>query len=345
MIKKLLLIISLSIYSFAMGGGPSLVNTAKVDQGVVNPLEEFIGSVSFSQSAKVASQSSGAVLKVNFETGDIVKKDDILVYIDSEILDSQIKSADANLEIAKINLANAQKDFDRYKELIIKKSISQKTYDDSLFALNSAKQSLTKAKNSLNELLIQKSKKTIKAPFSGTIVEKNIEVGEWVDAGQAIATVTNTDSIDLVFNLPTSYIYKLSKSDKYNVMIGESEIEATLYATILKGDRLTRTFPVKFKASKNNGFIYDGMEVKIKLPRAKKVESLIVPRDAVIKRFGQNVIFVNLDGKAMMFPVQVIGFDKDRVAIAGQGIVKGMDVVVKGNERIFPNQPLKSLNE
>ena len=345
MIKKFLLIISFSAYVFAMGGGPSLVNTAKVDQGVVNPLEEFIGSVNFSQSAKVASQSSGAVLKVNFESGDIVKKGDILVYIDAEILDSQIKSARANVELANIDLKNAQKDYDRYKELIVKKSVSQKTYDDSLFALNSAKQSITKAQNSLNELLIQKNKKTIKAPFSGTVVEKNIEIGEWVDEGQAIATIINTNSVDLIFNLPTSYIYKLSKSDNYSVMIGESNIEAKLYASIVKGDRLTRTFPVKFKADGKNGFIYDGMEVKIKLPRAKKVESLIVPRDAVIKRFGSNMIFVNLEGKAAMFPVQIIGFDKDNVAIAGQGVVKGMDVVVKGNERIFPNQPLKSLNK
>ncbi len=344
MIKKLLLIISLTVYGFAMGGGPALVNTAKIDQGVVNPLEEFIGSVNFTQSAKVASESSGAVLKVNFESGDMVKKGDILVYIDSEILDSQIKSEKANVEISKINLENAQKDYDRYKELIVKKSISQKTYDDSLFALNSAKQSITKAKNSLNELMIQKNKKTIKAPFSGVVVEKNIEIGEWVNSGAAVATITNVDSIDLMFNLPTSYIYKLSKSDKYNITIGQAQIEAKLYATIVKGDRITRTFPVKFKANAKNSFVYDGMEVKIKLPRSKKVESLIVPRDAVIKRFGGDMIFVNADGKAAMFPVQIIGFDKDNVAIAGQGVVKGMDVVVKGNERIFPNQPLKSLN-
>ena len=343
MIKKLLLIISFSTCVFAMGGA-SLVNTTKIDQGVVNPLEEFIGSVNFSQSAKVASQSSGVVLKVNFESGDNVKKGDILVYIDSEILDSQIKSARANVEIAKIDLENSQKDYDRYKELIVKKSISQKTYDDSLFALNSAKQTITKERNSLNELLIQKNKKTIKAPFDGVIVEKSIEVGEWTNSGQAVAELINTKDIDLTFNLPTSYIYKLSKDMKYNVSVGEIQLESKLYATIAKGSRLTRTFPVKFKAQAQNSFIYDGMEAKIKLPRAKKVESLIVPRDAVIKRFGQNIVFVNLDGKAMMFPVQIIGFDKQNVAIAGQGLVKGMDVVTKGNERIFPNQPLKSLN-
>ena len=346
MIKKFLIIVSLTIVIFAAGGAPSFVNTKIVKKGIVNPLEEFIGTVSFSKNSKVASQSSGGVIKINFEAGDSVKEGDILVEIDSEILDSKIVSAAALFEISKINLENATKDFTRYQELVYKKSISQKTFDDSFFKVNSMKQSLNSAKASLNELVIQKKKKVILAPFNGVIIEKNTEVSQWLNMGNVVATLVDTSNIDLIFNLPTSYIYKLDKTKEYEIDLGTQKLKSKMYAAIVKGDKLTRTYPVKFKSKVINKFLYDGMEAKIKLPRNKKVESLIVPRDAVIKRFGQNVVFVvNEKSTAIMIPVKIVGYERKSVAVLGQGLANGMKVVVKGNERIFPNSPVTVLNK
>ncbi len=346
MIKKFLVLVSLAIVGFAMGGQVSLVNTSIVKKGTINPLEEFIGTVKFSKNSKIASQSSGAVIEINFEAGDVIKKGDILVKIDSDILDSKIKSAKALLEIAKINLENATKDHDRYKGLIAKKSISQKIYDDSFFKANSAKQNLNSLRASLDELLIQKKKKTIKAPFDGVVVEKNTEISQWLNIGNSIATLVDTKNIDLIFNLPTSYLYKLSKKENYKIDLGAKKISSKLYASIAKGDKRTRTYPVKFKAKVNNDFLYDGMEAKIKLPRNKKVKSLIVPRDAVIKRFGQNVIFtINDKSIAIMMPVKVVGYKGKFIAISANGLKSGMKIVTKGNERIFPNSPVKIINK
>ena len=333
MLKKLLVFIATATISFAMGGGPALVNTAPVTKGVVNPLEEFIGTLEFSKSSALASQSNGAVVKVNFEAGDIVQKGDVIALIDSRILDTQITSA-------KVTSADAKKNFERYKRLKDTTSVSQKVYDDSYLKYITSKATF-------QSLQTQKEQKSIKAPFDGVIVEKNIEVGEWLNSGKVVAKIVNTNSLNLIFNLPTSYIYKLSQKANYDISLGNIKVSSKLYATIAKGDKLTRTFPVKFKAMAkgNNQFLYDGMEAKIKLPRAKEVESLIVPRDAVIKRFGQDVIFADVDGKAVMMPVQIIGYNKENAAIATKGLVEGMKVVVKGNERIFPNQPIKSLDK
>jgi len=345
MIRNFIIIASLALYSFAMGQGPAVVNTAKVTKGIVNPLEEFVGTLNFSKSSSVASQTSGVVTKINFEAGDRVSKGDVLLSIDSEILDAQIQSAQASVSIAEINLKNATKDYNRYKDLIEKKSISQKLFDDSFFKYSSSKQNLNVANAKLNELLINKKKKSIVAPFDAVVVEKNIEISEWASAGKVIATLVDTKQVDMIFNLPTSYIYKLDKNENYKISLKGQEIQSKLYASIAKGDKRTRTFPVKFKADVNSDFLYDGMEVKINLPRSKKQEALMVPRDAVIKRFGKNVVFINNEGKAMMLPVQIIGYTKDSIAVSAKSLVEGFDVVVKGNERIFPNQALKSLNK
>jgi RND family efflux transporter MFP subunit len=345
MIRKLIVIAIFTIYGFAADGKPALVNTVKVVKGVVNPLEEFIGTLQFSNSSDLASQTSGMVKKINFEAGDFVKKGDILVQIDSDILEAKLSSAKAAYEIAKIKVEDGEKDYKRYQKLLEKKSISQKIYDDSFVTYKTALQNLDAAKANLDQLKIEKEHKTILAPYSGSIVTKNIDLGEWVSVGKTVASLVDRSSADLIFNLPTSYVYKLDKEISYSVKLGEKELDSKLYAAIAKGDVRTRTFPVKFKANITNSFIFEGMEVKIKLPRAKKIESLIVPRDAVIKRFGGDVIFINSDSKAMMLPVQITGYEKNNVAIEAKGLMEGMDVVVKGNERIFPNQPLQSLNK
>ena len=346
MIKKLIVIAGLAIYSLGAGAPPaSLVNTAKVIKGVVNPLEEFIGTLNFSKTSAIASQTNGVVVSVNFEAGDNLRKGDLLLEVDSEVLDAQIESLKASVNISKINLENATRDYNRYKELIEKKSISQKVYDDSFFKYSTSKQDLNMAQAKLNEQLINKEKKSIKAPYDAVVVEKNIEVSEWASAGKTIATIVATNEVDLMFNLPTSYIYKLDKNDTYKIDLKGQIIQSKLYASIAKGDKRTRTFPVKFKAKVNNDFLYDGMEVKINLPRSKKQEALMVPRDAVIKRFGQNVIFLNVDGIANMIPVKILGYTKENVAVQAKGLTEGASVVVKGNERIFPKQPIKSLNK
>jgi len=345
MIKKLVIAASIVIYSFgAEAPKAALVNTAKVTEGVVNPLEEFIGTLSFSKSSDIASQTDGAVVSVNFEAGDKLRKGDVLLKVDSKVLDAQIASLRASAEIAKFNLENSARDYNRYKELIEKKSISQKVYDDSFFKYNSAKQNLNMANAQLNEQLINKNKKTIKTPYDAVVVEKNIEVSEWANKGKTVATIVATNEIELMFNLPTSYIYKLDKNEKYDIHLKGTKIQSKLYASIAKGDTRTRTFPVKFKAKVNDEFLYDGMEAKISLPRSKKQDALMVPRDAVIKRFGQNIIFLNIDGIATMMPVKILGYTKENVAISSKGLQAGASVVVKGNERIFPKQAINSIN-
>jgi RND family efflux transporter MFP subunit len=346
MINKLVILVGIAVYSLGAGAPQaSLVNTAKVIKGEVNPLEEFIGTLKFSKTSAVASETSGVVDSINFEAGDKLKKGDVLLQINSEVLDVQIESLKASVNIAKIDLENTLRDYQRDKELMNQQSISVKEYDDSYYRLKTSKQNLNIAESKLKEQLINKVKKTIKVPYDALVVEKNIELAEWASVGKTIGTIVSTNEVDFIFNLPTSYIYKLNKSDNYKINLKGEKIVSKLYANIAKGDIKTRTFPVKFKAKVNNDFLYDGMEVKINLPRSKKQIALMVPRDAVIKRFGQDVIFLDVKGIANMLPVKILGYTFENVAISANGLVEGASVIVKGNERIFPKQAIKSLNK
>ena len=344
MLKKLLLIAVSSISLLA--AGPSLVETTKLIKGEVNPLQEFVGTLKFDKSSVLAAQNSGVVKSVNFELGDIVKKSKTLVSIDADVLNAQINAVKANLESAKDTQKNSSKDYERYKKLLKSKTITQKEYDDALLKMNSSSSSVKALEANLKELQIQSYKKMIKAPYTGTIVEKNINLGEWVNAGTAIAKIVDTTKAEITFNVPLNVFNGLTKGANYDVIVGEKVLKSKLNAAIPQGDKLTRTFPVKFKANLDDVFVFDGQEAKVSLSKDAKTQALLLPRDAVIKRFGQNVVFaINDKMIAQMIPVQIVGYIENQIAVAGQGLVPGMDIVSKGNERVFPNSPVKIINK
>lgn len=322
----------------------SLVEVETLKKQEVNDLQEFVGTVNFDKKSKIASESSGIAEKINFEVGQKVKKDEILLQIDSDILDAQIKAAIAAVNMYKVQLKNAKKNYERYASLIEKKSISQKVFDDAKVEYDVANENLTSSEAKLNELTIQKSKKIIKAPYSGVIVEKNVNLDEWLNQGSQIATLVNTQELEIVFNLPITFIGGLKSGDEYDINISGEIIKAKLYAAIPSGDKLTRTFPVRFKADAGEKFIFDGASAKISFAKETKTQALVINRDAVIKRFNMDVIFTVVENKAVMIPVKVITYFGLNAAIMGEGLVENMPIVTKGNERIFPDMPIQILN-
>ncbi len=346
MLKKILLstVFAFCVLNAQEAPRASLVEVQTLKKQEVNDLQEFVGTVNFDKKSKIASQSSGIAKKINFEVGQKVKKDEVLVQIDSDILESQIKASMADVNMYEVQLKNAKKNYDRYNALVEKKSISQKVFDDAKVEYDVANENLISSKAKLNELNIQKSKKVIKAPYSGVIVEKNINLDEWLNQGSQIATIVNTQELEVVFNLPITFIGGLKSGDVYDINISDEIIKAKLYAAIPSGDKLTRTFPVRFKADAGEKFIFDGASAKISFAKETKTQALVINRDAVIKRFNMDVIFTVVENKAVMIPVKVITYFGLNAAIMGEGLVERMQIVTKGNERIFPDMPVQVLN-
>jgi multidrug efflux pump subunit AcrA (membrane-fusion protein) len=108
-------------------------------------------------------------------------------------------------------------------------------------------------------------------------------------------------------------------------------------ALIPRGDVATRNFPVKIRAANTQSFI-EGMSATVWLPTAKTQSALIVSRDALISNSGRTVVFVIEGSRARALPVAVMAYAGAEVGIAGEGLREGMQVVVKGNERLRDGQ-------
>lgn len=332
----------------------TLVQTSTITRGNLNTEQTFIGSIHFSQSSVLASKTQGLVLKVNFDSTQQVHKNDILVELDHEILDSKIKAIQASIKELHLLKEKSAKDLKRYKKLVQQKNVSQQKYDEIYYDKIRIDQKLISSNAELDALLIERQQNLIKAPFDGIITERHVEIGEWVDKGGMIATLVNPNKAISLFDIPASYALDIKPNQALSVKVNNQTLEGIIEGVIIKGDNKSRTFPLKIRIPPPSFPLLEGMEALINLPRVTYNDTLLVPRDAVIKRFGHDVIFViekdknsNGDDKiAKMISVKVHLYDGTIASISStedtsdNELRAGMQVIIKGNERVFPGQTL-----
>jgi len=318
---------------------PSLITTAPVTQGIINPLQTYVGTLYYDKKSKLASEFEGIVSTLSFREGQHVLKDTVLIKLDSQVLQANIAAKRSNLKALEADLARQERDLKRTKALHDRNSISQSNYDQVFYGMEKLRASTNAVLNELKAMNTQLERTSIKAPFDAVISMRNVEIGEWVGKGSVVATLVATDTIEARLNIPARLIDTLKSYKKFQAYIEKREIEVTLKSVIPVADTATRTFPVKLNVPQNTGLI-EGMRIDVKIPILKEQTSFMVPRDAVIKRFGQTVVFAAIDDIAIMIPVGVIGYKKNLAAISGEGLAEKMRIIIKGNERIFPNMPV-----
>lgn len=324
------------------GPPPMLVATAKLVQGEIHPQGDFVGTVYFPEVAQVASEVSGRVDSINVEEGAPVKKGQELATLTTDLAQKELAAAKANQGRVQTLLENAQKELERTEKLFKKRSVAEQEYDNAHFqvlALQNQARSL-KATTERLSLVLEKSKP--QAPFDGVVLERYVDRGEWLTAGSPIAEIARDDVVDIVVNLPQELLGFVRIGGNARVMLLGQELEGKVHAVVPKGDQATRTFPVKVRI-KNTMNLAQGMEARVSAPRGAKLKALMAPRDAIIQFMGQVVVWTIDKGQAVMIPVSVLAYEGLNVAIQSMGppIKEGMDVVIKGNERLRPGAPVR----
>ncbi len=324
---------------------PALVKVADITEGEAQPMSDFVGTVYYPRVSDVAAEVSGRVEEVKFEEGRRVNKGASLVTLGSDILNASIASTEASHGKVLVELERARKDLKRIENLFNEESIAESVYDDNVFKVKGLEHQAKSLEAEIERLNLEKDKKVIRAPFGGVVIEKSVEVGEWVREGGKVAIIAKDSEIDVIVDVPQRILGYLKKGSKVQVKSGGEEFTGTIRAFIPRGDVATRTFPVKIRAKNPAGRLKEGMEASAVFPSGGRIKGLLVPRDAVIKKFGMDVVFVIIESKAKMIPVGVTGYHKKMVGIAGPGLGAGMKAVVKGNERIMDGQPVQVINQ
>lgn len=321
------------------GMPPANVIVSEIGSGNIAPHEEFIGTVYYHEVSEVASEVNGIVEEVNFEEGFRSRKGEVLVRLGAELLQKTREATRANHEQVVSDLEKERIDLKRYETLIQEGLLSEQLYDEQRFIVQGLEKRSASLMADVERLDIELEKKIVRAPFSGVVIKKHVERGEWLSPGSAVATLAGNETIDIIVEVPERIIGYLDRDHAVSVRAGGKNVEGTITTVIPRGDISTRTFPVKIRA-RNSHTLVEGMEAKVTLPSGKPQKTLTVPRDAVIPMFGMNVVFAVMDAQAKMIPVAVAGYDGLNAGVLAEGLSEGMKVVIKGNERLRDGQPV-----
>jgi len=322
------------------GPPPMLVEVAQVTQGAAEPMVELIGSIQYARVSRVASEVNGIVEQVSFKEGAQVKAGQPLVKLRSDLLQTALDGTRASYEQVLVQLEKARKDLKRISALYEQKSIAESLYDETYFGVKALEKQSAALKANLDRQQLELQKTSIQAPFRGLVQSRLVENGEWVSTGSQVAIIADDSALEVHIDVPQNLLGYLQSGKQLQVRAGGNVYRASFIHFIPKGDLATRTFTVKLKLHDAKGLIA-GMEAHAQLPNGPKLDGLLVPRDAVVKQFGADVIFLAVDGAAKMVPVQVKGYQGMQVAVSGPEIEVGAQVVIKGNERIRDGQGIR----
>ena len=328
---------------------PPSVDVFKITAPKEEPLSfTYPAKTMSSQSIVVKARTNGLLQKKLFIEGQSVKAGDILYTLEKESYEASYNLAKASVVGLDVALQKAAKEWNRVKALYEKKASSEQERDTAYFAYETAKASLDGAKALLKTASINLERTDIKAPISGIVGTKMVDIGSLVNDGTALVEIIQNDPLYVEFSIPDIDVMK----HKYNIKNGKwsDPTQGQLKASLLVGDvpykemgvvdflgsKLDeKTGTLKARASFKNPIneLLPNQFVKITLLGLSRNNVIRVPQKAVLQNPLGTVVFVVEDGKAVVRPVKVAESSENDFVI-DNGLKEGDMVVVNNFFRI-----------
>lgn len=263
------------------------VTVSKITENSNNPFLSVSGKIQASNSADVSTRMMGFVEKVHVNVGDKVKKGQLLVTINNSDLQAKKAQIDAGITQAKTAFANAEKNYNRFKNLFASSSISQKEMDDMTTNYQMAKAAFVSAKQLKNEINAQFAYVNITAPFSGIVTSKNIDNGDMANPGVPLISLETPKDFEVLAMVPESEISKIKNGTAVNVLV--KSINKTIKGKVSEVSTSAKNtggqFLVKINLEQTNASILSGMFATVQFPieKSKASSVVLIPNDAIVK--------------------------------------------------------------
>ena len=264
---------------------PTTVSSAVATEEDWAPALSAIGSVSAVQGAVVSAELGGVVAEINFQSGGVAKKGDVLMRLDSSAEEAQLHTAEADLELAKANL-------DRERDLAVRKVVSKQELD-------TAQSTFGQKQGAVDNMRAFITKKQIRAPFDGMLGIRQVNVGQMINSGQQVVQLTALDRVYVDFALPQQNLPQLAAGYEARVhadSLPGREFKGKVTAINSMVDNVTRNISLQATFDNPDHELHPGMFVKVEVILPNKSKTLVIPGSAVSYAPYGNSVFV-IDNK------------------------------------------------
>ena len=292
----------------AMGPPPEPVGSTVVESKAWETTISAVGSIAGEQSVQVAAEAPGTVKKIHFDSGVVVKKDQILVDLDASTETAQIQSLQARLKLAKTTL-------ERSKQLLDVGAIPRAEYD-------TAMTQVATTEGDLASLRAQIARKVVRAPFAGRTGIRAVNVGQYLAPGTMITTIESQGGMYVDFSLPQQQLSAVAVGNKVRVQVPDgATVDGTIAAIDPTIDAVTRNIKLRAQIPEHGKALRSGMYVTVDIVLPSQVNVLAVPLTAVARATYGDSVFV-IEDKPPNTPGMAQTPDGKKIQVARQQFVK-----------------------
>jgi membrane fusion protein (multidrug efflux system) len=306
---------------------PEAVTSVVAKQEIWPASLSVIGSMEAVHGVVVSADLPGTVSKINFESGQAVKEGEIIIELDTRQERAQLAALEAQRDLAKINFGRTQK-------LVDEGVISRQEYDTSL-----ASQKQTEA--NVGEIRATIERKTIRAPFSGILGIRKVNLGQYLAAGNPIVQLQSMNPIYVNFGVPQQSGAQVKVGGSVTVTaqdLGGKEFTGRVTALDSVIDEATRNYQVQATLANPQGKLKPGMFVQVAMHYGTPRDTVTLPASAIsYAPYGDSVFIItdlkdpkgnSYRGVRQQF-VKIDGSRGDQVAVVS-GVKPGEEVVTSG---------------
>jgi multidrug efflux system membrane fusion protein len=332
------------------GGGAAPVYAGKVQRKVVPLVIEAIGAVEPIRATAVRSQVTGTLQKIAIKEGQDVKAGDLLFEIDARPFVNAVKSAEADLQKAVVQLETARAQVNRYRGLTADQMVSKEQFEKLSDTARALEAEVVADEAKLATARLNVDYCSIRAPIAGRTGNLTVHEGDLVrtnEAGGLLVNINQISPIYVTFGVPQQYLGTLAR---YRAS-GDLKVKVTPPGTDEKPEEGTLTFmdntvdqatgTLKLKAVFPNAAqrLWPGQFGRVSVTLATP-EVLVVPTSAVqTSQTGQHVYVIKEDKTAELRVITAERTHENETVIA-KGLAEGETIVTDGQLRVVPGRPV-----
>ncbi|WP_404365244.1 efflux RND transporter periplasmic adaptor subunit [Marinobacter sp.] len=317
---------------------PAAISATRATTESWVPAIKAVGSLEAVNGIRVANEVAGVVETISFESGDSVKKGDILIRLDAEIEEAALRTRRAEAQLA-------EQEFKRASDLLPRRAVSQSRYDE-------AEANFDAARARVNEAEAQLNKKIIRAPFGGIVGLRMVDQGEYLPPGSSIVEINMLDPIYADYTLSEREISNLEIG--YEVVLTVAALPDRTFTGKVSAinssvNPETRTVRVRATLANPDKLLKPGMFATVQTRQPVPRQLVTLPRTAISYNTYGDFVFVvqeNEEGKLVVKRRTVTTGEtrNNRVAVV-EGLEEGEQVVSKGLLRLRAGQRVEIQEE
>jgi membrane fusion protein (multidrug efflux system) len=262
---------------------PATISDAEAKEAVWTESADAVGSLQAVNGTQVTTEAGGVVADIRFQSGARVAKGDVLLTLNTSTETATLQSLEAASQLA-------QTQRDRFRELYQDKQLVSRAELDQ----RESDAASTRAQADAQRALI--AQKTIRAPFSGVLGIRKVNLGQYLNPGDAIVGLQSLDPIHLNFSLPEQRLTQVREGQKITVSIDAMpgrQFEGVINAVEPEVDASTRNFQVQATLANADQTLRPGTFAKVSLPLGEERKVVLVPQTAInFSPYGNSVYVV-----------------------------------------------------